>query len=465
MGKFLDKKRAFLLITLALFLFALPTLLSLVQQTQIYLSEALGEPANIVVDVSVDQGPLVPIWQALAQGGEEKETMLTPVIPQIQSLKPQYIRLDHIYDFYEVVNRENEKLVFNWTQLDQVVEAILKTGSLPFFSLSFMPPAIAREGEITNPPQDWSEWQMVVRKTIEHYSGFDSKNLTDVAYEVWSEPDLFGNWKIGGQKDYRTLYFHAALGAQEAENVNPFKIGGPASTALYQTWVDKFLDYINEENLRFDFYSWHRYSLKPQVFLDDVNQIDSWLTKHGGYSLLPKYLTEWGSDSENSPLHDQSFDAAHLVAVLRQLLQRIDLAFIFEIRDGPSPEGKKYWGRWGLLTHSGEPKPKYQAFSLLNQMSGKRIKIEGEGTWVTGFAARNNQNIFLILANLDKKDQHQETVPITFLNLEKGQYLYEEFSLESLESSSIETINSRKLKKQVLMSPNQVTLIKLTKTP
>lgn len=371
MEKLPPKKIASLLVFIFL-LVLLPFSLDLVKKVQYFLGQAFGQKANIVVDVAVDQGSITPIWQALAHGGEEKNPFEN-IIPEISALKPKYIRLDHLYDFYNVVKKENGQLIFDWSQLDQIVNQILKTGAVPFFSLSYMPPAIAQNGDITNPPTDWNEWTTVIRETIQHYSGRQNRNLNNVIYEVWNEPDLFGGWRIGGEKDYRLLYQFAVLGANQTTNINPFQIGGPGITAPYQAWVDDFLNYTQQNKLRIDFYSWHRYTTKPDKFLDDINRVDSWLFQNAGYS-LEKYLTEWGSVSENSSFHDSNFDAAHLVATIRQLLQRIDLAFTFEIKDGPSPESKKFWGRWGLLTHEKggtiEKKPKYWALTLLNKMAG-----------------------------------------------------------------------------------------------
>ena len=342
------------------------------------------------------------------------------IISEIAVLKPRYIRIDHIFDFYNVVKKENGTLIFNWSELDQVVNQILKTGALPFFSLSYMPPAIAQNGDITSPPNDWNEWAIITKETIQHFSGKNQQNLNNVIYEVWNEPDLFGQWKIGGEKDYRLLYQYAVVGANQVKNTHPFKIGGQGITAPYQSWVDGFLDYVTQNHLRIDFYSWHRYSSDPKKFLDDIDRVDSWLFKNAG-STLAKFTTEWGSVSENSPFHDNNFDAAHLVATVRQFLQRVDLAFVFEIKDGPSPEGKKYWGRWGLLTHEKagavEKKPKYWALSLLNKMTGNRVSLECEGDWVTGFAVKDGPKIKIILVNLDERGQNFENVPLTIKNL------------------------------------------------
>lgn len=457
----MKKNFVFLLLSLiALFFF-----LAAIRKTVYFFSKAQGVKANIIVDPTVEQGYLNPLWLALAQGGEEKNPFAN-ILPEITALTPRYIRIDHIYDFYEVVKRENGRLVFNWTELDKIVEQILATGALPFLSLSYMPPAIAQEGDIVAPPEDWKDWSLVIKETVQHFSGKEEKNLSDVIYEVWNEPDLFGNWKIGGKKDYRLLYQYAIAGIYQTKNTNPFKIGGPAITAPYKNWVDGFLDFVSKNNLRIDFYSWHRYDPKPEKFLDDVNLVDNWLFKNGG-GYLEKYITEWGLSPEKSPLNDSDFAAAHLVATVRQLLQRVDFAFSFEIKDGiPIKEGK-YQGGWGFLTHEKageiEKKPKYYAFLLLNKMKGERISLEGEGTWISGFASKEGKIIKIILTNLDQTGQHFELVPLTIINLENGNYSYRESFLKGGGKTSQETVSNGEIKKEILLTPNNVVLIELGK--
>ncbi|MDP3998767.1 MAG: hypothetical protein Q8P89_04100 [bacterium] len=448
---------AFLILTLVLSL-------DLVKKTQLYLTEALGSKANIVVDHAVDQGPIIPFWQNLSQGGEEKEPFKA-IIPEISNLKPAYIRIDHIYDFYDVVYRENGLLKFDWSKLDSVVDDILKTGAKPFLALSYMPQVIS-SGGITDQPQNWKEWQLVVQKTIEHFSGQQGRGLENVYYEVWNEPDLFGQWKMDGRKDYRLLYTYAAKGAALAQNTLPFKIGGPGTTAPYQIWVDDFWGYLRANSVRIDFYSWHRYSEDPQKFLDDANHVDNWLFSRGA-SVLEKVITEWGSDSEISLHHDGSFDAAHLVATTRQLIQRVDRAFIFEIKDGPNPDGQKLWGRWGFLTNEiagpVEKKPKYFALQLLNEMNGHRLSLSGEGTWVSGFSVKDGPKTKVILVNFDQEEHHMETVPLTINNLENGNYSFREEFLIGPGKISSEIATDGTLKKEILLTPNNVVLVTLEK--
>ncbi|MCL5095914.1 MAG: glycosyl hydrolase [Patescibacteria group bacterium] len=452
------------LILLLFLLLMLPLLVFLAQKTQKYLSRATGTPAKIIVDTQTNLGPLPEPWKALAQGGEEKEKMLTSTIPLVKALSPQYIRIDHIYDYYKVVTKNpKDKLVFDFSKLDQTVDDILATNAKPMLSLSYMPLAISA-GEITDEPKNWLDWQEVVRKTVEHYSGKENKNLADVSYEVWNEPDLFGNWKTYGKKDYRLLYLYAAKGAAQAKETNSFKIGGPATTAFYKNWLDELIQYVYQNKLRFDFFSWHKYSQNPEDFRTDVDYLDSLLARHGGSYLLPKYLTEWGSDSENSPKHDTNFDAAHAVAVIRRLLDRTELIFSFEIKDGPPPKEQVFWGRWGMLTHESvglKKKPKYLALELLTKMGGQRLNLTGEGSWVTGFAAKEEETIKIILTNYDQDENHNENIPVTFTNLNPGNYKFKQTNLDGTIFDSVEVVSEDQLTKNIFLPVNNVVLLEL----
>lgn len=434
---------------------------------------ALGQKADIVVDASKVIGPLPQTWRALAQGGEEKGVrMLENVISQVSQLSPRYIRLDHLYDFYNVVARDSSKsLTFNWEELDATVCDILRIGARPFFSLSYMPEVLSVDRSIISHPASWEEWSLLIQKTIERYSGENSRicglfldqNLTDVYYEVWNEPDLesFGKWNIhGGVKDYKLLYYYSIKGAEKAENVKRFFFGGPATTAAYQNWFQVFLDFVRENNLRIDFLSWHHYSKKPDDFTEDLLKIDSWLVeeKYTLYRNLPRIISEWGFDSDPNPLSFSETAAAHTVAAIRNLIeQKLEMAFVFEIKDGPTP-------RWGILSYNGEEKSRYKALKLLNNLGQSRLYLEGEGTWVKGLASREFKKISLILVNYDLENKHDEAAPVTFLNLEPGIYQVVQSHLEGNRYETSEIVGEDGiLHKQVYLPANTVVVWQIEK--
>jgi len=435
-------------------------------------------PANVVVDAQGVLGLMPEPWRALAQGGEDEgRAEIGPVINPVVNLKPAYIRIDHLYDAYDLVSQDKDGLItYDWNKLDRVVEDILSTGALPFFSLSYMPPSLSRDGNPVNEPSSWNDWENLVQATVEHFSGKDNKNLSGVYYEIWNEPDLFGHWNMGcstwkigcdSGKDYKTLYYYSVIGATKARNVNPFKIGGPATTGLYLSWVESLLDFCNEKKLKIDFLSWHRYQKDTQVFEDDIKTIEFLIEKYPQFATLEKIISEWGSDSENSPLNDGVFAAAHTLAVVRRFLARIDWAFSFEVKDGRSSENQALWGRWGLLTHQdfgGKPKPRYYALDWLNKLKGERLSLTGEGSSVSAIASKKGSKILILLVNFDPEGRNLENVPVTITNLNSGNYRLKinQFLKEDYQVEDITVGPNGSLGRMFLMVPHFILLLELS---
>lgn len=442
-----------LLVALGVILIALPEAVR-------YLGRATGTPANIVVNMEGLVGPLPRPWRNLAQGGEESEPMIDDVTAEIAALQTEYVRIDHIYDQYRVVSREGGQLSYDWARLDAVVQSILAAGAKPFLALSYMPPAISK-GDIVELPTDWNDWERVVQATIEHYSGRNAMNISEVYYEVWNEPDLFGGFKTYGDKNYLDLYAHSVAGANRASNVNSFKIGGPATTALYENWVDRFLDFANDNGYRLDFYSWHRYNLDLEQYEKDIAEIESWLERHPEKIDMELLVTEWGHDSENDPGYDSGFGAIHTMAVSRIMMGRVDRGFVFEIKDGPGSE--QYWGRWGLLTHEkwGTPvkKPRYNALAFLNTLGDTRVSLGGEGSWVKGIAALKDSVYQILLINYDPNGRHVETVPVTLDNLPSGNFTYTRTDWGGSPRRQVVATDSAQWRTQEYMPANSATMI------
>jgi hypothetical protein len=446
---------------------SVPVAVFLVTKGITFFSRASGTNADLVVDVAVSEPAAFDSWKGLAQGGEESARMLSPVISQTRQLAPEYIRIDHIYDFYGVVNKgPSGNLVFDWTKLDQTVSDILNIGAKPFFSLSYMPSAIS-SGSETDLPQSWDAWQLLVRQTIEHYSGKSGLAIPGVYYEVWNEPDLFGDFKLYGSKNYLTLYYHTATAAAKAQNTLPFKIGGPATTSFYRNWFNDFFDFIRSNSLRVDFYSWHRYSKNPLDYEMDLAFVRTWLIEHyPEYQAIDLIISEVGPNSDVDPDYDSVSGAIHALA-LASIAEKENLRlFNFEIKDGPGPS--QYWGRWGILTHEkfGAPveKPRYQALSFLNRMQGDRINTRGDGTWVKAFARKDASVLRLLVVNYDSQSKHSEAVPITFNNLTSPNFIFKRIDFLGGERQINVATTSATWSRQEYFKPNSAAIFELIPT-
>jgi len=96
MNKISVKNFLFLLIVLV----SVPTSLVLLNQKTNFFNRASGTNARLVIDSSKFTGEKTESWRYLAQGGEEKGRQLLPVLSQVKNLRPKYIRIDHIFDYY-----------------------------------------------------------------------------------------------------------------------------------------------------------------------------------------------------------------------------------------------------------------------------------------------------------------------------------------------------------------------------
>ncbi len=422
-------------------------------------------PAAIVVQPNKEIGPVNQVWSAFAQGGEEPgKEMLGAAVPQIKRLNPDYVRLDHIYDddYYNVVQGRNSDGTLNlsWGKLDKTVNDILSSGAKPMLVLSYMPSEIAETK--TGKPDNWRDWERLVKRTVEHYS----RQVDNIYYEVWNEPSLdsFGGWKMSGKKDYRELYLYSVKGAQAAAGVKEFKIGGPSIPEMDPTWIKMLFDYVLKNGIRLDFISWHRYSYNPDVFVQDVYEVNVLTSqeKYSEFAGTEKIITEWGPNSSKDENYSKMVSASHAVNTLRKLLDKVRYAYTFEIKDGVGQGNKG----WGLLTHESEgikEKPRYYIYSWLSDLQGKRVVLTGEGSNVKGFAVKNDRTLTVILSNYSKNVPQTENFSLTFKDLAGGKYRFFEQDLFSQPSERIEDFSDSEWKLDLTMNPYEVKRISLTK--
>lgn len=429
-----------------------------------YISQATHTPAAFVIDTQASKGNLPRPWRNLAQGGESFSWRLEPISTMVKTLNPEYIRIDHIYDFYEIVQGSPGSLYFDFTKFDVILQDIRNVGATPFISLSYMPPNIS-SGNIVDKPLNYSDWQYIVQKTIEHVSG--TMGFDNAYYEVWNEPDLFGDWKYYGDKNYLDLYAAAARGAAAAQNVSSFKIGGPSTTKPYKNWIQALAKLVAEQNLRLDFVSWHRYSTDINIFNRDVEDIRSWIREYPQLAeSLEYHLTEWGHTSEMDSDYDDRNSAAHTVAAAISMVGNVNRSFIFEIQDGADPKGEAYWGRWGLFTaneQGNNPKIRYSGLKYLDSLSTEWLDLRGQGSRVKGLASITPEGqIQMVVANYDRRTKNQEIVPVIYQNVNPGRYLINIRYLSG-KTSTIETATSgAQLKTALLMPANDVAFVELS---
>lgn len=469
MRKYLTKNWKTLALVLGLFVL-LPITIPLAQRAWKYLTGASYAPANITVDVSQTNGRVKRVWDGVAQGFEklpDADFRLNQVASIVKPTGVRYVRIDHVFDGFDVISRGSDgRLAYNWTKLDNIIGDITAMGAKPFIALSYMPTAISK-GDILDFPKNWGEWGQVVAATVSRYSRDYKGGIDGVIYEVWNEPDLFGGWKMGGSKNYVTLYATAANAANGVRGTKPFKIGGPATTGFYPAWVTGFYDKL-DENVRIDFFSWHRYSSEVDFFVRDARTATEMMQTriHKPQDL---YITEWGINPERGAAYDGRWAAAHYLAVNRALMDsNIDLAFAFEIMDGAPADKGQFHGGWGMLTNpkygAVAKKPRFKAWEMLAPISGDRLVLSGEGSYVTGVATRDaNETIRVLLVNYDETGKHDEVVPYTMIGMLDGVYSVSETYLSGRVVNTSVTVVGGTYTRDISLNASDAVLLTMTR--
>jgi hypothetical protein len=448
-------KSLFLLVTLPLSLLA-------VKQVVDWRKGAAGTPADITIDISSPQGNLNPsLWRNLAQGGEEPVDMIGPVLPLVRQLQPELIRVDHLFDYYQVYQGPNN---YDFSQLDKVVNSILLSGATPLLSLSYTTADMSKTGQNAGEPKDWNLWFQLVSATAKRYSV--DKNIPNIYYEVWNEPDLFGGWHYNRSPSYSTLYLQTARAIAQGAGNSVYKIGGPAITGFYPNWITSLLKFAANNNLRLDFLSWHRYSKNIDDFLTDFDKLNLILTDYPQYGNIERFITEIGPNSEPDPWYDNHLSGIHLISLTSQLAGKVHRIFPFEAVDGPSPRSDKNTG-WGIITHpssKANPKPRFAAIQLLNNLSGQRLATTGEGSWVTSLSTQDGSVTRILLVNYDPRNAHAETVPLTIAGITPGRYQLASTSYPSSQppSKTTITVSTFRYSTKIYLDVNSAVLLELS---
>ncbi len=329
--------------------------------------EALQEADSDLYRLQVHNTPAPEsaLQIGLAQGGESSDPDFFSNIRGLgRDLGPGLVRLDNIFNYYGIVQRGADgKISYTWDRFDRVLDGVLAMGKQPFLCLSYMPETMTASGSSrVMPPADYEEWAALVEATVLHVNR--DRKIGVRYWEVWNEPNQSSFWQ-SSYEEYLRLYdvtVQAVLRADPAA-----LIGGPAISSFSQDSLSEFLQHEAQLGSvgRVDFLSWHSYGQSAAELASDIRRV------RGIAALFPfnpeLIISEFnvlqggpGDTSARSATDTTEGAIAFLSSIESMQRERLDKALLFELKDGAGP--KSYWGRWGMLTNDGLPKPIYYAY-------------------------------------------------------------------------------------------------------
>jgi hypothetical protein len=97
-------------------------------------------------------------------------------------------------------------------------------------------------------------------------------------------------------------------------------------------------------------------------------------------------------------------------------------------------------------------------------MSGERILLSGEGTYISGFATKERGMIKVMLINFQPDGNNSQTVPVTLSGLSPGKYrLRQKYFLGEDTTISVE-ITGFPFTHQIYMPSNGIAILSLEST-
>jgi xylan 1,4-beta-xylosidase len=329
----------------------------------------------------------------------------------------RYIRFHAIFhDVLGTVRVENGKTVYDWTKMDQLLDALLARRIKPFVELGFTPNAMKTsenkifywQGNTSHPVP--AAWRDLIDAFIRHVQQCYGKDeVRTWFFEVWNEPNLSGFWEGGDQKAYFELY---DLTSKTIKAIDPnLRVGGPSTAGA--AWVPEFLDHVTRSGAAVDFVTTHTYGVESG-FLDEYGKDDTMLSSSldavvgdvrmvrrqiagSKYPNLPLYFTEWSTSYNPRDLvHDSYISAAYILSKLKAcqgLLQGMSYWTYTDLFEEPGPPPTPFHGGFGLMNREGIRKSAYFAYKYLNAVRGNEIPVADPQV----FAAAENGNVSAVV--------------------------------------------------------------------
>jgi len=308
--------------------------------------------------------------------------------------------------------------VYDYTLIDQIMDATARAGAFPLVELGFMPQALSTrpnpyqnsntytlDGGCFYPPRDYDAWAKLVTAWATHVKERYPGAEANWQWELWNEPDI-GYWR-GTFDEFARLYDYteAALHA-----VFPgASLGGPAVANAEGAFLTQFLEHCasgtnavtGQRGTRLDMVNFHA---KGGVRLDNGRiQMDlgNQLRLHrAGFNAVaaspafartPIVISEADPDGcaacpvSTAPQHAYRNSPAYGAYELAMMKRSLELAaqtgvqlrgvltWAFTFPDSP------YFAGYRALTTNGIRLPVLNALTMLGSLHGEQVSVTSSG--------------------------------------------------------------------------------------
>jgi len=412
----------------------------------------------------INAGPL-PIWYI--EGGKD-------ITQEYEETGINFVRT---HDFYGPTDIStifpdwdadvNDPASYNFTSSDEVIKAIGDAGCRVFYRLG---ESASDNEKLRQPPENFTKWAEVCKHVVMHYNDgwADGYHYNITYWEIWNEPDLKGFWN-GTAEQYYELY---GITASMLKEYNAsLKVGGPCTSSITNdNYTLGFLEYVGNNGIPLDFFSWHMYSSSPYQ-LEIASRYIRFLLDTHGFPECENINTEWNVDILSPQRDKDNAKNAAFTACTMMAWQYagIDHAFRYRGTQDNNWLARLLGFDLSLFAYDGtykRPALTYLAMNYMAKDTPLRLKMEtfnvSEGIAYLAGISEDGSNISILISNYEASDK-SITINLTGIPWENGKIIHylidEEHHLQIVEEKDV---NATMIKINLSLNKNSVHFIRLT---
>ncbi|WP_343222223.1 GH39 family glycosyl hydrolase [Novosphingobium profundi] len=370
-----------------------------------------ARPRSIAVDAEAVQGPIDRFFD-LSVGSDYPGTLIrADSQAQLQTVSDELgfrtIRFHDIFhDTLGTVKEVDGRIVYDWTGIDRLYDALLAKNIRPFVELGWTPAALRTsdlqlfywKGNTSHPQPD--KWRALVAAFITHLRArYGAEEVRGWYFELWNEPNLDGFWEHADQDAYFALY---ADTVRTIKAIDPaLRVGGPATAGA--AWVPEFLAYASAHALPVDFVATHTYGVEggfldeegkqdtrlspsPDAVVGDVRKVRAEI-EASAFPGIPLFFTEWSTSyTPRDFVHDSYVSAPYILSKLagaKGFAQGMSYWAYSDLFEEPGPPPTPFHGGFGLMNREGIRKPAWFAYKYLHALRGDTLAVDDPEAIVT----------------------------------------------------------------------------------
>jgi xylan 1,4-beta-xylosidase len=317
----------------------------------------------------------------------------------------------------DVVGGTIDNITYNFTPLDQLTQMLNNRNVLPYYSWCYVPKPLQRvPGDFRTLIQDWAKFRAVYTQYAQHYKQLGQR----IGYhEVYNEPDLSDWFLLESFETFLQMYKYGSLGLKDGDP--DAVIGGPAlATAEVGNHPRMFTDFVAQENLPLDFFSFHVYWTE-YPYLQELQFVRDALASNHRFDTVPIHINElnWSSGWQDATSINNHYQfGSHVFEVFKQILETPDVTFT---NWAQFMESTFYDDAYGILHRDGPRKAGFNAFKIYADLPVERSNVSVGNGYVDGLASVNSHKAAVVLWNQTDAD-HTADVALNNIPFSTGNF-------------------------------------------